>query len=175
MNGSPRVFYHADRGARLTEGQTIDLHDGLSVFGHAYWHVMGTTNPESLSDAERREFELETIRVSVFKETRVSRMTALFAAHRIEDAVRFAEEISPRPPNDSPIFEVWATWFGFHDMNWLDYSAPPDLMRTYYEAYWDGETSNHQPATGPRRPPRREVLVLLPAVIRKRVAVVPGL
>jgi len=165
-----RTYYHVDRGRSLRAGLTLSLEDGLSVFGQAYWFRITTKPPKLDDDATRREHSLETLRRERFGNLPGSRMTALFAAATLEDALLFAERIEPRPAEPVPIFEVSAARAEHRDSLWLDFVAPPDRTTAYHEAYWRGETTNHRPATGARRDPHFEVVLQLPVLVGAQVA-----
>ena len=101
-----RTYYHVDRGRSLRAGLALSLKDGLSVFGQAYWFKITANPPRLDDDATRREHSLETLRRERFGNLPGSRMTALFAAATLEEALLFAERIEPRPMVPVPIFEV---------------------------------------------------------------------
>jgi hypothetical protein len=167
------VFYHADRGASLKEGQEILLNENqLSYFGKAYWPAIQTKRFEDMNPMEQREFLLEQIKRESRYSLYASRMQAIFAANTIHEAIVFATSIIPKPPYSIPIIEIYADRFWTLDSNWLDYTD--DSMRQkYYRNYWDGRISNHCPGQGERRPPRLEVMIALPVITGKVVHIVP--
>ncbi|GEM_PF-6536489 len=165
-----RTYYHVDRGRSLRAGLALPLKDGLSVFGQAYWFKITANPPRLDDDATRREHSLETLRRERFGNLPGSRMTALFAAATLEEALLFAERIEPRPMVPVPIFEVTSSRAESRDSLWLDFVAPPDRTEAYHEAYWRGETTNHRPAVGPRRDPHFEVVLQHPVQVGAQVA-----
>lgn len=164
-------FYHADRCQSLSSGQYIELDQNhLSRFGTQYHSIISNTDPSLLDKPQKREFLLEKIRSSRFKD-RPSRLSVLFAALTIEDAIWYAQNIKPKLEYKIPIYEIEANFFITLDMNWLDYNVDNnEILVQYYHSYWWGEISNHNPSEGPRRPPRLEVLISLPARVGSLVA-----
>lgn len=157
-------FYHADRAGSLAEHQTVELNaDQLSRFGSEYWSIISEGHTAEMSDAQLREFHLEQIRRQSRFSVYASRMQSIFAANSLEEAIRFAEIVTPVPANPIPIIEIFAESFWSLDMNWLDYDCPINQRLQYYEKYWYAEISNHRPTQGERRPPRIEVMIALPA------------
>lgn len=169
-------FYHADRYQSLSVGQSIELDQhSLSRFGAQYHSIIDKNDPSAFNSQQTREFYLENIRASRFQ-TRPSRLSVLFAALTIEDAVWYAHNIKPKPNYEIPIYEIEAHNFITLDMNWLDYKVSDyHIVTQCYQSYWWGEISNHNPSEGPRRPPRLEVLISLPARVGSLVAHAPVL
>lgn len=165
-----RTFYHADRGLRMGPNQTLELNDGLSVFGQSYWFKIANQPPRLDCPDSVREYELETLRRERFGNLPGSRMTALFAAPSVETAIRFARSIAPHPGHAIPVFEVSSARAECLDSVWLDYDASREIRREYYAAYWRGEVSNHRPVQGCRREPDFEVLLQHPIFVGAQVA-----
>lgn len=152
-NSRKHIFYHADRGATLKEGQEINLDEsGLSYFGRTYWLIFQTKSFEEMNSAQQREFGLEQIRRQPDFSLYASRMQSIFAANSISEAIVFANSISPKPNHPIPIIEVFADRFWTLDSNWLDYDNESKLFE-YYWNYWQGKISNHCPQNDERRPP----------------------
>jgi hypothetical protein len=166
-------FFHVDRGRLLQEGMELELNEhGASRFGCHYWPTVLQLQLTQMDDAQWREFVLESIRQRPEFHRLPSRRQVLFAANSIEEAAVFGREINPRPDYAMPIFEVFASQFWTLDMSWTDYNCNRDFGRMANHAYdyWSGRITNHCPPTGERRPPRLEVLILLPARVGKIVA-----
>ncbi|MBK5512279.1 hypothetical protein [Pseudomonas sp. TH15] len=161
---------------RLIEGQSIELDSrGLSRFGSAYWDAIQTVPFEKMSDAEQREYLLETIKKEPAFSAYTSRMQAFFGANSIDDSRRFVETIIPRPHHRIPVFEVFSSMFWTLDMNWLDYVTDHGTRAHNSREYWYAAISNHNPEVGERRPPLLEVLMQLPVQVGKIVAwIEPG-
>jgi hypothetical protein len=169
-------FFHADRSRSLSPGQTIELDEnGHSKFGALYWPTISTKNLEDMYEAELREALLERMRRETsFAAHRPSRLSVLFGSLTIEDAIWHAQNVLPPVEHEVPIYEIWSRDFATLDLNWLDYESPtPERRLERYRSYWWGEISNHNPPTGPRRPPRLEVLISLPVVVGELVAHAP--
>ena len=166
------VFFHADRSASLKEGQEIELDENnLSYFGRVYWPVFQTVQFEEMNPAQQREFYLDQIKNERAYSLYSSRLQSIFAANSIPEAIIFANSIIPKPNHPIPIVEIFAVKFWTLDSNWLDY-ANVSKRSEYYRNYWDGIISNHHPEEGPRRPPRLEVMIALPATTGKIVHIV---
>ncbi len=167
-------FYHADRSRTLATGQSVELDEnGHSKFGAFYWPSISTEMMENMSEPVLRETVLERIRreVPAFAQGRPSRLSALFAALTVEDAIWHAHNVLPPAEHEVPIFEIWTRDFVTLDLNWLDFQQPTRERREdNYRRYWWGEITNHNPLQGPRRPPRLEVLVNLPVTVGALVA-----
>lgn len=157
-------FYHADRGATLSENQEILLDENqLSRFGAEYWPAISKCDVHKMDDAQLREFYLEEVRKRPRFSKYASRLQSIFAANSLADAIYFAETITPVPENPIPVVEIYADRFWSLDMNWLDYECSHAQKLIYYEKYWYAEISNHCPKQGERKPPKLEVLIALPA------------
>ncbi len=164
-------FYHADRAGLLKPGMTISFNaQGFSRFGQSYYQAHAQKKFEAMSDAEQREYLLESIRREDKFAGYESRLKCIFGSNSIAEAEAFANEIVPRPSHDIPIYEVFASRFWNLDTNWLDYKCEHEQRVKYLREYWYGAISNHSPAEGPRRPPKLEVLIALPATVGNRVA-----
>lgn len=163
------TFYHADRMRSLTEGMELTLlPNGLSVFGNSYH---GPDAENSTPDAIKREMIAEAARQQEPQfRNEPSRLACLFAGNSIDDAKMFAKAIEPAPAHDIPIFEIFASNFSCHDMNWLDYECPDKDMMDNAKHYWWREISISAPITGDRRPPRIEVKIALPATVGRIVS-----
>lgn len=162
-------LFHADRGNCLKPGQAIELGgDQLSTFGRHYWGSINTLPPTALNLAQTRELLAERVkRTPNFANVYVSRMQAFFGANTVDEAVKFANAIEPRPSGRIPIFEVFAKQFWTLDSCWLDY-AP--LLEAHVVQYWYGSLSNHQPTEGLRMAPKLEVVMALPVRVGEIVA-----
>jgi hypothetical protein len=173
INGNTQVFYHADRGGLLKEGQLIDLDEnGLSYFGKVYWPVFERLTFEEMDSNQQREFLLESVKREARYTLYASRLQSIFAANTINEAIVFANSVVPRPEHPIPIFEIFADKFWTLDSNWLDYESSLHDLNNFTN-YWEGKISNHSPKNGERRPPRLEVMIALPAKAGKIVHVVP--
>lgn len=164
------VFYHADRQRSLSEGMVLNtLPNGFSRFGNHYAHLWH----EALNSADaalRREWHAEGIRSTHFP-TQPSRLACLFGANSVAEAADFAKSIEPRPSADVPLFEIHASSFSSHDVNWLDYEHGGDHSKIvdYMKRYLLREISNSCPAVGERRAPRIEVKIGLPCTVGRLV------
>jgi len=166
-----QTFFHADRYSSLTPGQELVTDErGLSAFGSVYWsQIQGEPEPGA-EDAVIREYCAErAVHIVGFP---WSRHCSIFAAESIEEAVAFARAVMPVPDRPIPVYEIYAERFSKHDMTWLDYRVEVGRLIEYCCAYWSGEASNHQPATGPRKPPQWEIVIPLPARVGRLVATV---
>ena len=165
------TFYHADRAKTLQQGQRLEVNErGLSQFGSVYWDRIHNMPIDQMDDAVLREHCLEMALHKVGFSW--SRHCSFFAAETIEEAIVFASAIDPRPETPVPIFEIKAMNASLHDMNWLDFDVSLDKRIANAECYWRMEATNHQPIAGPRRPPRWEVVIPLPAIVGAQVATV---
>ncbi|WP_434626214.1 hypothetical protein J3P84_23600 [Pseudomonas sp. Z1-29] len=164
-----RTFFHADRNSTLKTGEELLVDErGLSVFGSVYWSRIQSQPDIGAEDAVVREFCAENaLNIVDFP---WSRNCSIFAAETVEQAIEFARAIKPTPIRPVPIYEIFAARWSRHDMNWLDYEVGLAHRIEYACSYWNGLESNHQPAVGPRQPPRWEILIPLPAMVGKQVA-----
>lgn len=165
------TFYHADRNRSLTEGMELTLQpNGLSMFGCEYAPRLSTIEPQD-DPPLRREWYAEGIRQAQFPQER-SRLECIFGANSLLEAEQFARAIDPLPIHAVPIFELFASDFSSHDMNWLDYETggDADKLLDNMKRYWWREISNSRPSTGDRRPPRIEVKMALPVTVGRLVA-----
>ena len=165
-------FFHADRARSLIEGQVLELtSQNLSVFGQVYWSAISQKPFEDMSPAEQREYILDHIRSSDPRyRLYTSRLQSFFGANYLEEAIRFAEEIMPRPDYKVPIYEVFSDRYWSLDMNWADYIGPKDRLIENAHDYWSGRITNHESINGDRKTPRIEVMMALPVKIGKIVA-----
>lgn len=165
------TFYHADRSLSLKEGMVLTLEpSGLSRFGNAYAPHFDKAQ-QSDDDALMREWLAEGSRQAHYPQE-PSRLVCLFGANTVWEAEQFAKEITPTPQVDIPIFEVFASSFTSHDMNWLDYTTGNDPAKTAdnMKRYWWREISNSAPLVGDRKSPRIEVKISLPVTVGKLVS-----
>jgi len=166
-----KTFYHADRNLSLTAGQELVVNErGLSPFGSVYWSHIQSEPPPGSDEAVIREYCAEqALHMVGFL---WSRHCCVFAAETIQEAVAFARAILPVPDHPVPIYEIFADRASKHDMTWLDYRVDVDRLIQYCCEYWRGTASNHQPISGPRKPPQWEILIPLPAQVGRLVATV---
>ena len=177
-------FFHADRGAKLREGQVLTLGpDGYSSFGRYYQKrlVHAQAIGGNINGPDFREFLLDEIRKGDPRfEAYESRFRCFFGANTLDEARWFASRIDPVPTWPVPIVEVFASRFWTLDMNWMDYdcheredsSLSLEMHQRglkYFREYWHSAISNHCPSQGIRNPPRLEVLMALPVTIGKIV------
>jgi hypothetical protein len=165
-------FFHADRARSLVEGQVLDLNSqSLSAFGQIYWGAISQKPFEEMNPAEQREYILERVlRDNPQYRLYTSRLQSLFGANYPEEAIRFAEEITPRPDYKIPIYEIFSDRYWSLDMNWIDFDEPQDRMIQNAHEYWSGRITNHESINGNRKPPTIEVMMALPVKVGKIVA-----
>jgi hypothetical protein len=165
------VFYHLDRQSSLQAGQKLTLHpNGYSFFGNQYPNVLAGQNLQ-LSDL--REHELEVLRKAHFPNIG-SRLTSIFAALSVADAIAFGSKVNPAAKAGDPIFEIHAQVYSVHDMNWADWGGSATTVQQRvadHLGYWSS-----QPLVPPpwQRPgPIMEAVIQLPATVGNIVATYP--
>jgi hypothetical protein len=141
---------------------------GLSPFGRTYWQPEIADTSEGYRNALLRERLLEHMRLMTAPH-RTSRSRVLFAAQTVEDALRHAQRRLPPLPRGVPIVEITSSAYFLADVNWLDF-VPSERTPGYFQRYWIGERTNHQPLSGARREPLMEALVDYPVVVGQIVA-----
>lgn len=164
---SSHRYFHADCWENLSAHSVIEPDAaGLSRFGQMYAQALATTSREMLTQAQRRERDLEVIRQQYFPSL-PCRLTSFFAATSCDGAERHACRMNDAASKKIPIFEVFGVPAVELDVMWLDIVGLPDAhMQDRYFRYWRGERSSDrfQGAPGPR-PPLLEVLLPLPVQI----------